>query len=123
MPPWEEPVRLSPPFNRAPTPGLGAKIRAAVKRDMAEMAEAERSIKASVQFKNQVKKMAKTFDEMTDDEKWDSRGYETEEPCDVCGEKPSKIDPRFFFIICRGHMDLSPFQVQEAVKAQGKENR
>ena len=121
--PWEEPVKLSPPFNRPPTPGLGARIREAVKRDYAEMAEAERLVRAFLEFKNLVKKMAKRYDEMTEDEKWECRGYQTFSPCDVCGAEPAKIDPRFFFVICRDHMDLTPFQVSEAVRAQGKENR
>lgn len=67
--------------------------------------------------------MAKTFDEMTDIEKWVCRGYDTDKPCDVCGEVPGKIDPRFFFVVCRSHMDLTPAEVSEAVRSQGKVNR
>lgn len=116
--PWEEPVKLSPPFNRPLTPGLGARIREAVKRDYAEMAEAERLVRAFLEFKKLVKKMAKRYDEMSEDEKWECRGYDTEEPCDVCGAKPAKIDPRFFFLVCRTHMSYTPSMIMEALRKE-----
>ena len=84
------------------------------------MAETERSVRAFLDFKKLVKKMAKTFDEMTDIEKWACRGYDTDKPCDLCGETPGKIDPRVFFVVCRTHMHYTPAMITAALKLQEK---
>lgn len=65
--------------------------------------------------------MNETFDEMTDIEKWVRRGYDTDESCCVCGATPGKLDPRFFFVVCRAHMDLTPVEIADTLKNRRRE--
>lgn len=38
-------------------------------------------------------------------------GYNSDKPCEICGEKPAKIEPRFSYVVCKEHQYLTPIQV------------
>lgn len=39
-------------------------------------------------------------------------GYDTDKPCDVCGKvKNNKTEPRFGYVVCEDHYDVSPVDV------------
>lgn len=42
-------------------------------------------------------------------------GYTTNKPCEVCGERPAKIEPRFGYASCEIHAKLPPIQFQREV--------
>lgn len=115
--PWGEPVKLSPPFTRAPT-ALATQAHDAVKRAFQNLDRRERLVREFLLFETRVRTMAKTYSEMTQDEKWECRGYDTPEPCELCGESPAKIDPRFFFVVCRTHMGLTPGEFADTLKTR-----
>lgn len=43
---------------------------------------------------------------------WDNFGYETDEPCEVCGKiGKNKAEPRFYYVVCEEHSKLTPVEV------------
>lgn len=41
-------------------------------------------------------------------------GYETNEPCDVCGKIGSnRVEPRFFYTVCSEHYKMSPVEASK----------
>lgn len=50
---------------------------------------------------------------MKKDKDFESFGYETDKPCEICGEKPAKMEPRFLYIVCKEHQYLSPIEVSK----------
>jgi hypothetical protein len=40
-------------------------------------------------------------------------GYPTEKPCEICGELPAEIEPRFGYSSCEEHSKLSPIEFQK----------
>lgn len=45
------------------------------------------------------------------DSQWGSYGWDSHEPCCLCGASGAKLTPRFDYPICRTHAPLSPVQV------------
>lgn len=43
-------------------------------------------------------------------------GYETQEPCQICGAKPAKMEPRFGYIVCEEHSKLTPIGVSDELE-------
>lgn len=39
-------------------------------------------------------------------------GYDTDEECDLCGQKPCKTEPRFLYPTCIDCMDVPPIERQ-----------
>lgn len=53
------------------------------------------------------------------DKEWESFGYETDKPCEVCGAVDDcKAEPRFGYVICRKHSRMSPVEVSKVRDAQ-----
>ena len=50
---------------------------------------------------------------MTDEKKFENFGYKTDKACDICGNIPAVIEPRFNYITCIIHASLSPIEFQE----------
>lgn len=50
------------------------------------------------------------------DNDFESFGYDTDKPCEICGEKPAKIEPRFFYVVCKKHQYLTPIKVDNLKK-------
>lgn len=44
---------------------------------------------------------------LTDDD-WKNFGYESKEPCNICGNTDTKLEPRFCFATCREHASIPP---------------
>lgn len=42
---------------------------------------------------------------------WDTFGYPTDDPCAVCGCRPAKLEPRFYYAVCEKHMNVPPTKV------------
>jgi hypothetical protein len=54
--------------------------------------------------------------------KFESFGYETNEPCEVCGKRGNnRIEPRFSYVVCEKHFKLTPIQVSESRKTKKQE--
>ena len=53
---------------------------------------------------------------MKEEKDFELFGYDTDKPCEVCGEKPAKVEPRFFYSVCKEHQYLSPTQVNNLKK-------
>jgi len=45
--------------------------------------------------------------------RWETFGYNTESGCEICGDRPAKIEPRFGYTTCREHSYLNPIRFQE----------
>jgi len=45
------------------------------------------------------------------EEKFEKAGYFTEDPCVVCGKRPAKLEPRFYYAFCIDHMDTPPAEI------------
>ena len=44
-------------------------------------------------------------------------GYETKQPCDVCGKEGlNRLEPRFYYAVCEEHYKLTPVQVGEMME-------
>jgi hypothetical protein len=48
---------------------------------------------------------------MEKDKDFESFGYDTDKPCEICGKKPAKLEPRFFYSVCKEHQYLTPIEV------------
>ena len=48
---------------------------------------------------------------MNIDKDFELFGYDTDKPCEVCANKPAKIEPRFFYVVCKEHQYLTPIQI------------
>lgn len=46
---------------------------------------------------------------------WENFGYDAQNGCDICGEKPAKIEPRFLYRSCEKHSTLSPVEFSKVV--------
>jgi hypothetical protein len=44
------------------------------------------------------------------DEQWFSIGYASNEPCDICGHKFTRVEPRFLYATCREHALVPPVE-------------
>lgn len=58
---------------------------------------------------------------MTDQE-WNAFGYDSNQPCAVCGNGPTKSEPRFGYSVCRQHAGMDPTAVS-VHQEQKKETR
>ena len=54
------------------------------------------------------------------DKDFEAFGYNTNKPCEICGEKLAKIEPRFSYAVCKEHQYLTPIQISN--KIQGGNN-
>ena len=46
------------------------------------------------------------------------KGYPTTKGCDICGDKPAKIEPRFLYVTCDQHDWINPFRFQRIVNGE-----
>mgnify|MGYP001462561777 FL=1 len=54
---------------------------------------------------------------------WESFGYETTKPCDVCGtEGNNRTEPVYYYTVCKEHYHLTPIEVSIAIteREEGK---
>lgn len=43
---------------------------------------------------------------------WKHFGYDTDEPCEVCGKiGKNKSEPRFYYVVCEEHHTLTPVEL------------
>lgn len=42
---------------------------------------------------------------------WKTFGYDTDAACEICGRRPAKEEPRFFYAVCERHFMLTPVEV------------
>jgi hypothetical protein len=52
----------------------------------------------------------------TNEEIFETFGYPTTEGCEVCGEKPAKVEPRFGYSVCVNHCHLPPIEISNLKK-------
>jgi hypothetical protein len=45
-------------------------------------------------------------------EEFERFGYDTDKGCDLCGAKPAKLEPRFYYPSCIDHAHISPVERQ-----------
>lgn len=44
-------------------------------------------------------------------EDFNNFGYDSDDGCDVCGEKPAKVEPRFSYKVCIKHIHIPPTEI------------
>ena len=49
-------------------------------------------------------------------------GYTTNKPCEICASKPAKVEPRFGYITCEKHSILTPIGFQKLVDKKINKN-
>ena len=43
-------------------------------------------------------------------------GYKTDKGCELCGQKPAWIEPRFGYIFCEKHKDVPPVKFSKETR-------
>ncbi|WCK57091.1 hypothetical protein PP175_28290 (plasmid) [Aneurinibacillus sp. Ricciae_BoGa-3] len=55
---------------------------------------------------------------------WESFGYLTDEPCEVCGKVgDNRQEPRFLYTVCEKHQDVPPTEVARIRNMQEKSTK
>src|SRR4051812_23879681 len=49
------------------------------------------------------------------DAEWNVYGYDSQLPCVICQETPTKSEPHFGYSVCRTHAAMSPVHISEAI--------
>lgn len=58
---------------------------------------------------------------MTIEEEFNNFGYDTPKaPCEICGETPTKLEPRFNYHVCIKHFHIPPVLIKEKKDELGK---
>jgi hypothetical protein len=53
---------------------------------------------------------------------WKNFGYDSNEPCDICGNSDTKLEPRFGYATCREHADIPPVERIDFQQREQKES-
>ena len=54
---------------------------------------------------------------------WYWQGYDTSDGCDICGNKPAKIEPRFGYVSCAEHSVFNPIRFSNLVAENKSTNK